>query len=78
MTDTTAPWPEQELPEERSGDGTDEEQAGEPDTLTGASPDADEIQAADPSHDPDATEYELRSGIETSPSDQDPGSMLNR
>lgn len=55
-----------------------EDAAVQPDALTGATPDADEIQADDPNHDPEATEYELRSGLPTSPSDQDPGSMLNR
>ena len=58
-------------------DETDPAQA--PDTLTGRSPDTDEIEAADPDREgDDADPYELRSGIETSPSDQDPGSMLNR
>lgn len=50
-----------------------------PEALTGASPDTDEIAAADPDREGDeADPYELRSGIETSPSDDDPGSMLNR
>lgn len=57
----------------------DAEQSQQPDALTGAPPDADEIAAADPDREgEEADPYELRSGIETSPSDQDPGSMLNR
>ena len=65
-------------PDAAAGEPAGEQAAAQPDALTGAAPDADEIQADDPNHDPEATEYELRSGLPTSPSDQDPGSMLNR
>ncbi len=60
--------------------GTDAETTPtQPDALTGAAPGADAIAAADPDREGDeADPYELRSGIETSPSDADPGSMLNR
>lgn len=51
----------------------------ERDVLTGAPPNAEEIQRADPDREGDETDpYELRSGIQDSPSDSDPGSMLNR
>lgn len=62
-----------------AGDGAPEEAAGPPDALTGAPPDADEIRAADPDREGDAADpYELRSGVEDSPAEDDPGSMLNR
>ena len=57
---------------------TTDDLPGQPDALTGAPPEAEEI-ATDPDREgDDADPYELRSGIETSPSDDDPGSMLNR
>lgn len=57
----------------------DAQPPAQPDALTGAAPEADEIAAADPDREGAETDpYELRSGIETSPSDDDPGSMLGR
>ena len=51
----------------------------ERDVLTGAPPNAEEIQRADPDRAGDETDpYELRSGVPTSPSDADPGSTLGR
>lgn len=66
---------------DRADDAVDDEAAAptQPDALTGARPGADAIAAADPDREGDeADPYELRSGIETSPSDDDPGSMLGR
>jgi hypothetical protein len=62
------------------GAGTDDDAVPtQPDTLTGASPESDEIASADPDRQGDETDpYELRSGIQASPSDDDPGSMLGR
>ena len=60
-------------------DADDDALPTQPDTLTGAQPGSDEIAAADPDREGDeADPYALRSGIETSPSDDDPGSMLGR
>ena len=64
---------------DRADDPPVDDVTGAPDALTGAPPGTDEIAAADPGHEgPEADPYELRSGVETSPSDDDPGSMLGR
>ncbi|GEN80045.1 hypothetical protein [Actinotalea fermentans] len=86
MSTHTPPLPENDRPENDrpdddrpENDQPDESTPGQPDALTGAPPEADEIAAADPDREgDDADPYELRSGLETSPSDDDPGSMLNR
>jgi len=69
-----------ESTDDARGTGTDEDATPvQPDLLTGTSPDVDEVAANDPDREGDeADPYRLRSGIETSPSDDDPGSMLNR
>ena len=80
MSEHTPP-PDENPTDENAPDEnpTDENAPGQPDALTGAPPEADEIAAADPDREGDAADpYALRSGLETSPSDDDPGSMLNR